>query len=70
MAHPQNSPRGLFEKKNINAISELKFPVVTALPTTRVAGGFVIVNNSTGRTPAFHSTGTTWLFVNGTSVQT
>lgn len=41
----------------------------SALPSTRVVGGMVFIDNSTSKVLAYHSTGTTWLYVSGTSVQ-
>ena len=43
-------------------------PTVSALPATRVVGGFAFISNSTGKALVFHSTGTTWLYASGTSV--
>ena len=121
MAHPQNSPRGLFAKNRIdvgasqitgtatglkfnlglalsdetdyitqnstavvlptglalsgqsdyltaNSTAPLLFPTTAALPSTREVGGIAFVSNSTGKMFAYHSTGTTWLYLSGTSV--
>ena len=99
MAHPQNSPRGLFAKKQVdigsqsltgnntglkvegglavsngskyltgNSTATMIIPTVTALPTARQVGGLAFVSNSTGKMLAYHSTGTTWLYLNKTSV--
>lgn len=122
--HPQNSPRGLFQKKNVTigtvtleesssllainkgltvtgdvgattvtasgAISGstltataasvtigslaitanstcFKLTTRTALPNTRQLGGVCFVSNSTIKALAFHSTGTTWVYVDGTT---
>lgn len=40
----------------------------SAIPTTRQVGGLVFVSNSTGKMLAYHSTGTTWKYVDKTSV--
>ena len=63
MAHPQNSPRGLWDKT-------IKFPVVATKPATRIAPGTVkVVSNSTGVGFVMNTTGTTWEYINTTSVQ-
>ena len=76
MAHPQNSPRGLFAKKQINLGAQtlsgnstcFLLSTISALPATRQPGGIVFVSNSTGKRPAFWNTGTTWKYMSGTSV--
>ena len=45
----------------------LIFPTRTALPTTRQVGGVCFVANSTVKALAFHSTGTTWVYVDSTT---
>lgn len=51
-----------------NSTAELIVPTVSALPATRVLGGVAFVSNSTGKSLAFHSTGTTWVYTSKTSV--
>ena len=51
-----------------NSTATLIMPRVATLPTTRVPGGIVFVYNSTAAAVAFHSTGTTWLYANITSI--
>ena len=51
-----------------SAASPLILPTVAALPSARVVGGLAFVSNSTGKRIAFHSTGTTWKYIAGTSV--
>ena len=46
----------------------LLLPTFTALPSTRQVGGVAFISNSTGKRLAFHSTGTTWKYIAGTSV--
>lgn len=87
MAHPQNSPRGLWAKGRIDIGKlELTYNITnkgltftnsgdthaSALPgNTRIATNptLVPVSNSTGRCYALNTTGTTWLFLSGTTVQ-
>ena len=51
-----------------NSTASIIHPVASAIPTTRVVGGVCFVSNSTGKMLAYHSTGTTWLYCNSTSV--
>lgn len=52
----QNSPRGLFEKNVIKLNPQ-------TVPTTRYGpGAMVAVMNSTGRSVAINTTGTTWAY--------
>ena len=51
-----------------NSTASWIFPSTAVLPSTRVVGGLVFVSNSTGKALAYHSTGTTWLYMSGTSV--
>jgi len=51
-----------------NSTATAIIPTVAALPSARVVGGVAFVSNSTGKALAYHSTGTTWLYVSGTSV--
>lgn len=51
-----------------NSTATLIIPTVTAIPTARVVGGLAFVSNSTGKMLAYHSTGTTWAYLNKTSV--
>jgi hypothetical protein len=48
-----------------NSTCPMIWPVLTAIPTTRVVGGVCFVSNSTGKRLAFHSTGTTWKYLGG-----
>ena len=60
---PQNSPKGLFVKNVIG------LKALTAVPTTRYGpGSIVFVYNSTGKTLAVNTTGTTWKYFSQTSV--
>lgn len=45
----------------------IKLETRSALPTTRQPGGICFVFNSTVRALAFHSTGTTWVYVDSTT---
>ena len=51
-----------------NSTASMIFPVETSIPTSRVVGGVCFVSNSTGKMLAYHSTGTTWLYANSTSI--
>ena len=51
-----------------NSTASLIFPVESSIPTSRVVGGVCFVSNSTGKMLAYHSTGTTWLYANSTSI--
>ena len=108
--HPQNSPRGLWAKMNLDIptgggiklhaysdssnllsgnstglvvagkvkLNNVQYiggnstcyliSRVAAVPSTRNVGGIVMVSNSTGTMLAFHQTGTTWQYLNITSV--
>jgi len=47
----------------------LVLDTTAALPGNVSADGFVLVENSTGKNLAINTTGTTWVFLTGTSVQ-
>ena len=51
-----------------NSTANIIFPVLAAIPATRVVGGIAFVSNSTGKSLVFHSTGTTWVYASKTSV--
>jgi hypothetical protein len=51
-----------------NSTANIIFPVLAAIPETRVVGGIAFVSNSTGQSLVFHSTGTTWVYASKTSV--
>jgi virulence-associated protein VagC len=51
-----------------NSTATVIVPTVSSLPAARVVGGLVFVSNSTGKSLAFHSTGTTWVYTSKTSV--
>ena len=62
MAHPQNSPRGLFSKNVL-------LPVVSSKPSTRIGPGAIkAISNSTGKALVINTTGTTWRYITTTSV--
>lgn len=80
MAHPQNSPRGLTSHKRLDigdvqitangTVKGLTLNGTAALPGN-VDGGvtFTLVTNSTGVALGVNTTGTTWKYLNVTSVQ-
>lgn len=51
-----------------NSTATMIIPTVSAKPAVRIVGGLVFVSNSTGKMLAYHSTGTTWAYLNKTSV--
>lgn len=64
MSPAQNSPRGLFQKNTILPT------IVTSKPAVRVQPGAIrTLTNSTGTCIVINTTGTTWEFINATSVQ-
>ena len=78
MGRPQNSPRGMFAKSRVDigprqlTANSTGFVVGTtesAIPTTDDGAAFTIISNSTGVAMAINSTGTTWKYLNVTSVQ-
>jgi hypothetical protein len=63
VARPQNSPKGVFAKQLINLVPMAAVPAVRHGP-----GSLVFVTNSTGSMVAINTTGTTWTYLNVTSV--
>jgi hypothetical protein len=64
MARSQNSARGIFAK------DVLRLTLLAAIPTTRVEPGAIrAVSNSTGVCLVINTTGTTWKYIQKTSVQ-
>jgi hypothetical protein len=51
-----------------NSTCAFIIPTRSTLPNTRHVGGLCFVSNSTGKMLAYHSTGTTWKYLNKTSV--
>lgn len=78
MAHPQNSPRGTFAKSTVYVgQTALTSPVAGVLAATGLSTipsadrgiAFGLVSNSTGVALVVNSTGTTWKYLNTTSIQ-
>lgn len=80
MAHPQNSPRGLFTKNGVaiggqtltynTTTNGLTFSnPVSAKPSTDQGNTISLVKNSTGVALVVNTTGTTWKYLNVTSKQ-
>lgn len=72
---PQNSPRGLFAKKEIRVASAVGegriLAPVAAKPSTDEGIAMVLVRDSTGRVNiAVNTTGTTWAYMATTSLIT
>lgn len=64
MAIAQNSARGLFAK------DAFLLAPLSAIPTARIApGALQVISNSTGTAVVLNTTGTTWVYLNVTSVQ-
>lgn len=83
MAHPQSTPRGYEAHKRVDVGAQqltdgtthlalnlgIKPGLLTAAPATRYGPGVcVMVGNSTGNMIAINTTGTTWAYLNVTSV--
>jgi hypothetical protein len=63
VARPQNGSKGVFSKQVLNLTP------MAAVPSTRYGpGSLVYVTNSTGTMVALNTTGTTWKYLNVTSV--
>lgn len=82
MSRPQNSPRGLFSKQQVETdkivigprtiqanSTGFIFQAQAAKPTTRTAAKVTLLTNSTGQNAVLvNTTGTTWKYLSVTSV--
>lgn len=73
MAHPQGTIRGLISKQELNVGSSVGagrvLPPVATLPSTDKGISIQFISNSTGVALAVNTTGTTWKYLNVTSIQ-